>query len=303
MDISILIATYKRPFELSRTLEALTQIDHTGLTWQIILVDNANDPQTFEVFKKYQNLLPIKYAICSEQGKSRALNVGLPLCEGDLIILTDDDVLPEKSWLKETLEGAKRWPNHSIWGGKVIPDNINNIPQEYRQLKHFILDYAVADWKLAEGPYSPYEVFGPNFAIRKNILKENIRFNPEVGVGAKFPTGVETFFLLDLHKKGYEPVYLPKSIVYHQIRPEQLTLKWLYERSFKGGRTDVYENQKLKTLKLFGIPRYLIKKLFLNLIQCLKSSISFNKIDKIETTREYYRTRGQIYQYWKIRND
>lgn len=302
MDISILSSTYDRAHELSRTLEAFCKLDVQGLQWEIIIIDNAAYPLTQQLIQNFQNRLPIQYISFPQKGKSRALNVGLPLVKGELIVFTDDDVIPKENWLKELWEGSKRWPEHSIFGGRILVERPEIIPEEFKKLKHYHLAYAIADWPMGEGPYTAYHVFGPNFAVRKKIITDEVRFNPDVGVGAFFPMGVETEFLLRLKQKGHTPVYLPKALVYHQIRSEQITLKWLYQRAFNGGRAVVFESQNYQNVKILGIPRYLIRQWISSWFQTMITDIFRKKVSRIEKREYFYRVCGQIYQYWKLKN-
>ena len=99
MNISILIPTYKRIAILTKTLEGFCDLNVSTIDWEILLVDNAGDPETRNVVKKFQNKIPIKYLIETNPGKNHALNLGLRHTKGELIVFTDDDIKAEKMWL------------------------------------------------------------------------------------------------------------------------------------------------------------------------------------------------------------
>ena len=49
---------------------------------------------------------PLRYVFEREQGRSPALNAGIRLAQGDIIVTTDDDVRVEPDWLDRAAAGA-----------------------------------------------------------------------------------------------------------------------------------------------------------------------------------------------------
>ena len=64
--------------------------------------------------------VPIIYLQESRQGKSFALNRGLAHAHGDIVALTDDDVLPAREWLTRIVD-TFRAHNVTFVFGKVLP--------------------------------------------------------------------------------------------------------------------------------------------------------------------------------------
>jgi hypothetical protein len=100
--------------------------------------------------------------------------------------------------------------------------------------------YAVADFDHGEGPYSSGYVYGANMAIRRAIFDRGWRFVVQRGPDGteRYIPGSETSLTVALERAGHRSVYLPAAVVHHQIRPEQLTPRWLYGRAFRKGRAD-----------------------------------------------------------------
>jgi len=72
--------------------------------------------------------------------------------------------------------------------------------------------------------------------------------------------GSETELLSRLESAGYQFIYLPDALIYHQIRPNQMSLDWLKERAYRAGLSSSCPEEEGNNLpKLFGIPRYLAR--------------------------------------------
>ncbi|MBU0477487.1 glycosyltransferase [bacterium] len=298
MDISILISTYHRPDLLAQTLESFCELDIGDLTWEILVVDNAGERSTQDVIGNFSRKIPVKYLVETSLGKTNALNYILSLAKGDLFVFTDDDIIASKNWLKEIWEGTKRWPEHFIFGGRILPRWPHN-----RKINHSFYKeaYAITEWEDLEGVYSAYKVWGPNMAIKREVFKQGLKFNRFIGPSCKDNivdiVGDETELLLRLEKSGYKTIYLPNAIVFHQIRPEQMEKRWIYKRAFRVGRSMAYFDDSVNVVKLFGIPRYLIRQ-FLHIgIKRILSFLTKDGFKGIDAEINYWKLKGKIYQY------
>lgn len=298
MDISILLATYRRPELLSKALESFSRMETGSLEWEVIVVDNAGDDATREAVQRYEGLMKVACTVEERRGKNNALNRAIKAATGALFIFTDDDILADRLWLVEMWEGAGRWPGAAVFGGRILPKF--TIPKAPLPHSHpfFKYAYVLADWQIAEGPYTAGQVWGPNMAIRAELFRKGWKFNPNIGPNGKnYIMGSETELTTRLEKSGYQPVYLPKSLVYHQIRAEQLKTKWLYQRSFKDGRQRAVWLGKPDVPLLFGVPRYMVRKLLENGIKHLV--YFYDQERAIDFGLKYWNLRGMLYQYRK----
>jgi cellulose synthase/poly-beta-1,6-N-acetylglucosamine synthase-like glycosyltransferase len=301
MNISILLATYKRTQILSKTLESFCLLNIEGLDWEILLIDNADDKATKNVAEDFKKRLPITYLVERKQGKNNALNFALSFAQGDLFVFTDDDVIADKNWLKEVWAGSKRWPECDIFGGKILskwPSGKRlsiNVDNDF-----FHAAYPMADWGEQEKIYPAERAWGANLAIRKNAFngQSKWKFNPEVGpCGDNYVVGSETDLLCRLKESGFKAVYLPKAVVWHKIRQEQLAPQWLYGRAFKRGREYFYHYEHPNVAMLFGYPRYLIRQLLELSAKRFISALSVNETKRVNLGIKYWFVKGKIYQY------
>src|ERR1700742_2227327 len=119
--LSVILATHNGADTIDRTLAAMSAMDTPEGGWKLVIVNNASTDDTESRILKWQGRLPIDYIVEPRLGKSNALNTGFSHAEGDFIVMTDDDVLPDRHWLAEWRRVADAWPDISVFSGAVIP--------------------------------------------------------------------------------------------------------------------------------------------------------------------------------------
>jgi cellulose synthase/poly-beta-1,6-N-acetylglucosamine synthase-like glycosyltransferase len=83
---------------------------------ELIVVDNACRQETEELLKKYRHVLPLITLKEPVQGKNQALNGALGKVRGELILFTDDDILPHPRLIDVYVEAARLNPLINIFG-------------------------------------------------------------------------------------------------------------------------------------------------------------------------------------------
>lgn len=308
MNVSILFATCNRDTILKKTLDSFTQLDSSGLDWEVIVIDNAVKTSTKRLVENYTSL-PIHYLEQAKPGKNHALNTGLPKAKGELLVFTDDDILADPNWIQELVKGSANWPDYDLFGGKILPDYPDQKPDPRIDFNHTMISpaYVISNREIPEGEIRVGLIWGPNMAIRKRVFDAGLSFNPDIGPNGKnYVMGSESEFLYRAAEQGYQGIYLPNAIVHHQIRPEQLTLSWLTGRAFRQGKGSVaIENTtgKEKNYKmLWNAPRFLYKKTFIALFLNYLNVLTGNKKKRFHYLLFYHFYKGQISQYktlWK----
>lgn len=299
MNISVILSTYKRPVILSRTLDSFRALNTKGLSWELIVVDNANDPASQEVVRQYEGKLPLKFLVETKPGKNNALNKAIPEAKAELFVFTDDDVIADPNWLREMWKGANRWPDYSVFGGKILPawpDGFEPPPNNFPFLSSA---YAITAWDQDEGVYSARQVFGANMCIRRSVFEEGYRFNPNIGPTNKktYIMGSETEFVIRLERDGFQAIYLQDAIVLHQIRPEQMSAKWLRRRAFRAGRGVVANATDFSEKRIWKIPRYLLRRLLSEAVMAFYYLVTKKKLEYTLASVRVGSILGMIYQY------
>ena len=297
MKVSIVFATCNRNDIFKRTLQGLVNMDTSGLDWELVIVDNAGNEETARIAHSLSASLPVKYIVETAPGKNNALNRALDYSGGDLIIFTDDDVIPERKWAKEFVAAADRWPNANLFGGRILPDFPPGaiIPDTNHP---FIRSaYAIADWDQPEGEILIDKIWGANMMIRRLVFDHGLRFDPSVGPrGSNYVMGSETDFLKKAAALGHTAIYVPSALIYHQIRAEQLTHTWMRGRAFRTGRSLANSQTEKSSKLLLNIPKWRLRHLIKSYVMYIRSCLTGAELQKLNHAIEIFKTRGYIYQ-------
>ena len=236
-DATILLATRDRAARLRATLDLLAAQDVTGLTHEILVVDDGSRDATAAVLADAATRLPLTAFTEPTPGKNRALNRALPAARGALLVFTDDDVEPAPGWLRGLVEASRRRPDAAIFGGPVVPRYPPGAPAWLVTHTFTAGAFAAHAPQDHEGPCARLPL-GPNYAIRAAALAGR-RFDESVGSrgGATDLMGGETELLERLAREGATAVHVPAAVVGHVVEPHQLELSWLCRRAFRFGRT------------------------------------------------------------------
>src|SRR5689334_11745006 len=97
--LTVLIASRNGEDTLGQVLDAYCRLDSPGGGWKLVVIDNASTDGTKSLVKSFETRLPLTYLFESAPGKNAALNQGLRVAEGDLVVFSDDDTVPRKDWL------------------------------------------------------------------------------------------------------------------------------------------------------------------------------------------------------------
>ncbi len=251
LDLTVIMPTFNRAEIVKITLESMAAMNTGDLRFQIAVVDNNSKDDTRAVIESFEDRLPVKYLFEEKPGKNCALNRGLDDADlGDIVVFTDDDVTAEPDWLTAIAACCARWPEHSLFGGKITihwPWPEDRVPgwAHHPYIKEF--GFTSHDYSEDEVEYEGVRLpFGPNFWTRREAVEAR-RFNVEIG---PHPTnrilGDETLFLREFVRDGFPAVYSPFPSVAHRIQEEVLTPEGIITRGYQLGRGNPH---------VYGLPR------------------------------------------------
>lgn len=300
VSVSVLFATYKRGEILRITLDSFTKLSPCPFQYEIIVIDNACEKTTKLLVESYCDRLPIHYLQESKPGKNAALISGLSKAAGDILIFTDDDIIAEPDWLNNFVAGMQRNPEYDLFGGRILPHIAPGVHDRLGLLQRsgsFIRSaYVIADWNLPEGPLKAGHIWGPNMAVRRRVFETGIMFDPDIGPnGDNYIMGSESDFLNRAAKQGFKGAYIPTATVQHQIRPEQLDVKWLAGRAYRWGRGSVRRAPPSSRFRFLNAPLYLYRKYISEYAQYIWSRF-FSHETWIEKMITFNITKGALLQ-------
>jgi glycosyltransferase involved in cell wall biosynthesis len=277
MKYSVLIATYNRAADLRDTLVSLSGLRPQS-PWEVIVVDNNSTDATRAVVQEAAASFPapLRYVFERQQGRSPALNAGIRLAQGDIIVTTDDDVRVESDWL-DRAGTALDALNCDYVGGRVLP--IWGGPRPL-----WLPDHGGTHWAaiaLLDYGNEPLEFgarvpLGVNMAFRRSAFDRAGLLDPDTGRKAGTLLGQEVReWCIRARAAGVRGFYAPDMVVRHIIPASRLNKayfrRWFYWRGIS--RAMLYERAGLdmeaperttldfRTVPhVFGVPRYLYRK-------------------------------------------
>ena len=219
MKTSCVICTHNRE-TVYQTVESIKKQTHSV---ELIVIDDNSDKL---VNIQDKSVVVIRNEIT--KGLSVCRNMGYKHSKGKIVAFIDDDAFADPNWIKEIKKCFKKGAD--IAGGLIKPVWKAKRPWWLKEWMYHLL-----------GVNTPsHMIFGCNFAIRKNLLKEmNYWFEEKLGrKEGNMIAGDETTLFLKARKQNYKILFNEKAIVYHVISKERLSLKYFIPRFFWEGRTE-----------------------------------------------------------------
>jgi glycosyltransferase involved in cell wall biosynthesis len=293
--LTVLLTTHNGSGTFLDALEAFCQLEKPSGGWKLVIVDNASTDQTKEIARSFRQRLPMTVVYEPRRGQNVARNSGLKLITGDLVVFSDDDVLPRSDWLVSMRELADSKPTFSIFGGNILPkweipppDWLRNLEWPYKGVT-----FALVNPTLEEGPVQPDYVVSPNMAIRADLFRAGHRFDVTIGPDGSdnYPMGSETEFIDRMSRAGHRLWHCKCAVVYHMIRSHQMTRDWMLRRAVRFGRGKyrIWAMGTLNSPALRRIARYFIRQAIIRVqiaLQTARVEIAERRGDREKILRE-----------------
>ena len=235
--ISVIVATRNRREALQQFIDAMGMLPDRP-AWELIVVDNGSTDGTNALLATTVRSLPAIIVNEKQRGKSRALNKALKHARGEILLFTDDDVVPDPAWLMGLYKASLDYPNANVFGGRILV-NYERIPKwimKSSNLRTMLVseqDFGDAICWFAVDQYP----IGPNLAVRRQLLdRGSFGWPVNLGPGTKIPLGDERAFLMQhSHPDSRDRLYVPGSVVCHSVRGRELSIGNALSRCFLGG--------------------------------------------------------------------
>jgi len=135
-DIAVVMATFRRPALLRRCLECLAHQTLPMDRYQVIVISDGPDDETRNTVDMCRLLYPqlnIGFDNTAQnEGPASARNKGWKLADATFIAFTDDDCLPEKTWLQRFLDSAQESEMNRVMTGSVVVP-VSPVPTDYEK--------------------------------------------------------------------------------------------------------------------------------------------------------------------------
>ena len=249
-DISICIATFRRPAQLERLLFSLGKLNVQNFSFEIIIVDNDSKGSARNVAetmaKKYTEL---RYYVEPKQNIALARNLGVQKAKGIWIAFIDDDEDANPDWLISYWKICKTVRGDGYFG-PVISQFDGVAPKWMKRDLFFCRPRFETGTRARIGSG---QTRTGNAFIRRTLF-DSYKFDSDFGL-----TGGEDsdIFIRMLHN-GVDFYWCDEARVIEYIPQERLRLTWLIKRAFRSGITyTILQNRHQSNLRkrILGLVR------------------------------------------------
>jgi cellulose synthase/poly-beta-1,6-N-acetylglucosamine synthase-like glycosyltransferase len=114
--LSVVIPTLNSDETLGYALSSLFLNDFQRDRYEVIIVDGGSRDKTLDVCRRF----PVEVLSCPRKGWSAALNVGVENANGDIVCITNADVIVPSDWLRKIWEFFRDNPHVDGVGGPIL---------------------------------------------------------------------------------------------------------------------------------------------------------------------------------------
>lgn len=214
IKISVVIGTYNQKEVLKKTLLSLFHQTLSPELYEIQLVDSSSFDGTDRMIEELRPACRFNYLRVENRGKSAARNIGIKEAKGEIILLTDADMVADPRLLEEHLRAQEKKKNSAFEGLTINPDG---------------KPYIKARLKPGQKLKWSYFLTG-NLSLPKNILIQAGLFDENFkGYGWE---DLELGYRL--HQMKIPLFYLPSAINYHE---HPISWEDTFQRKFEMGKS------------------------------------------------------------------
>lgn len=255
--ISVVICTYNNAESLRITLDQLkSQVAIEQDFFEIIIVDNNSTDSTKQISLDFVDTCKIrsKYYFENKQGLSYARNTGIDNSLGSYILFTDDDANLPETWLSEYYKNIKNYSPDCIYSKIHI---LWDKPKPWWFISIYTPFFVGLDYgeKLIHVNGFHKEFYGKNFCVKKEILQELGRFDPNLGrKGSQLLAGEETILYRKLIEENKSVIYIPGAPVGHRLKDREYNEDNIRKLYVDGAQSAYYLARLTARKKIFGRP-------------------------------------------------
>lgn len=292
MTFTVIIATYKRPEMLRRTLRSLEQAAPPQSKLRIIVVENGERAGAEEICAS--SALTVEYQFVEQAGSGRARQHALDQLENGFVLFLDDDVSIAPDLFVAYERAVAQHGSQAFYGGPITTE-CEQAPPPW--LMKF-LPPSVTGWN---ADHSWPWFLGANYGAFVEAIQRVGGLSLTLGPGAmrvgtaSNPTGLETDLEMRLAAAGYRQVYVPEAVVCHYVEAESCTPEWALHRHYRNTMSRALRGEGASgRLTANGVPVRLYASLLKNFAKSLVASVVGNAETRFKAQYHLHGCRGRI---------
>jgi glycosyltransferase involved in cell wall biosynthesis len=210
--VSALICTRNRAGAVVTSIASL--LDAGGADIEVLVIDQSDGPEAERALQALRSDPRLRYHRSTTRGKGAALNEGLSLARGEVVVCTDDDCVAPTGWVAAMAAVLEKQPTAAIAYCNVLPPPYDRttgyIPVYERQQSRLLRNI---------GATIAGHGLGAGMAVRREVILQFGGFDEALGPGSRFGSGDDWDITARALLKGwhvYESADL--AIVHHGFR-------------------------------------------------------------------------------------
>ena len=239
LKASVIVPTYNRKKLLNYTLESLSKQTMNKEEYEIIICDDGSNDNTFELIRKYEKMMNIKYCYHTHDSFRVALtrNMGINIARGEICIFIDSGMIACTNFVEEHYKEHNKFENKCVVLGNILgfKTNVENenklkllcnlndldysfkkisLKEEFRDEREITINHIGKDMRIWPAPWIYF--WSGNISVRKDELEEVGLFDENyIGWG-----GEDTDLGIRLYLKGLRYVYSDNAQAIHYPHPQ-----------------------------------------------------------------------------------
>ncbi len=173
--LSIIIPIYNEEKNLKILLKKIDLIKLSKIKIEIIAIDDGSTDASLLILKKFKK---IKILTQKNQGKGKAVQLGISKSSGDYIIIQDGDLEYDPKDIIKMCKKINKSKKFSVYGSRYLPFAYDLVPKHYKGQNLssyfaniiFIFLFLILYGKLITDPLTGYKLYKRDF-FRNNIIK------------------------------------------------------------------------------------------------------------------------------------
>lgn len=207
INLSIIIAVYQRPEELSELLTSLTLQTHRD--FEVIIIDDGSPVSLLPIAKQFSDSLDLQYFYKPNSGPAQSRNYGMSKASGNYFIFLDSDTIAPKGYIQSVLDEL----THSFvdgFGGPDMADVSFNALQKAISfsMTSFLTTGGIRGRKKQIGKFQPRSF---NMGLSREAFEKTKGFGD-------LRIGEDPDLSMTLWESGFHTRLFPQSKVYHKRR-------------------------------------------------------------------------------------
>ena len=207
---SVVVCTRNRAPSLVRTVQSILR---TAGDYEVLVIDQGDDQAAEAALSSLQDIR-LRYVRSTRRGKGAALNDGLRLATGDVVVCTDDDCEVPQGWVEAMTAVMAAQPAAAVVFCNVLPPLYDRtagyVPAYERQQDRCLTSIVEARRGLG---------LGAGMALRRETVLAFGGFDEAFGPGSRFASGDDWDISLRAMLRGFKVYDTSQvSVLHHGFR-------------------------------------------------------------------------------------